>query len=311
MKVVVTGGAGFIGSHVVESLLRDGHDVSVVDDLSTGQLSNLPPGVPLVRLDISGRRAADVVRGLRPDAVVHGAAQASVAGSARDPVRDAMVNIIGSLNVASGAIAAGAHRFLYLNTGGALYGNARRWPTPESAAVRPLSPYGLSKWSVEAYLRLLAPRPRWWTSLRLANVYGPRQRPDGEAGVVSVFCDRMLSGLPVDIHGDGEQTRDFVYVGDVADAVSKALVAPRTAVVNIGTGTGTSINVLYEAIARQARVRGKTVHTLARQGDVRRSILDPGRASQTIGWIPTTTLDRGLEQTVEWHRARGTRSDPA
>ena len=307
----MTGGAGFIGSHVVDCLLQDGHEVSVIDDLSTGVAANLPPQVPLVRVDVSRRDAADVVRGLRPDAVVHCAAQASVAASTRDPVRDALVNIIGSLNVASGAIAAGARRLLYLNTGGALYGNARRWPTPESAAVRPVSPYGLSKWSVEAYLRLLAPRPRWWTSLRLANVYGPRQRPDGEAGVVSVFCDRMLSGLPVDIHGDGEQTRDFVYVGDVADAVSKALVAPRTAVVNIGTGTGTSINVLYEAIARQTHVHGEAVHTRARPGDVRRSILDPGRASQVFGWIPATTLDRGLEQTAEWHRARRTRSDPA
>jgi UDP-glucose 4-epimerase len=303
MRALVTGGAGFIGSHIVDRLRARGDEVFVVDDLSTGSEANLPAGIALTHLDLAAPGAAEVVAGLRPGAVVHCAAQPSVSASVVDPVGDAMVNIIGGINVITGAIAAGAERFIYLNTGGALYGEPVRIPSKEDEAVKPLSPYGMSKSAVEGYLAVLAPRSTWWSSLRLANVYGPRQGAGGEAGVVGIFIQRMIRGLPIEIHGDGEQTRDFVYVEDVAEAVELALFEHEHAILNIGTGTPTSINNLFDGLSRTMEYRNHAVRIRNRPGDVRESALDASRALEVLGWAPRTTLAEGLKRTIAWHRA--------
>ncbi len=224
MRTIVTGGAGFIGSHIADRLLALGHDVTVVDDLSQGRRENVPVAASFVLRDIASPDTADLVADLKPELVVHAAAQASVPRSIADPQHDARTNIIGTLTLLNGVSRSGCRCFIYVTTGGALYGDPVQLPCSESHPVRPLSPYGLSKWTAERYLDLLADACAVRTALRLANVYGPRQRSDGEGGVVSVFLDRMRSQGTVEIHGDGEQTRDFVYVGDVVDAVVAASI---------------------------------------------------------------------------------------
>jgi len=295
--IVVTGGAGFIGSHVVDRLFEDGRRVIVVDDLSAGTAANLPAATDLEELDLASPDAASRIARLRPAAVVHCAAQASVTESFRDPVRDAEANIIGSLNALRGALDGRARRFVYVTTGGAVYGQAAKLPSAESDPIAPLSPYGLSKWIVERYLAILAGDRLPWIALRLGNVYGPRQRAGGEAGVVAIFADQMRRAAPVTIEGDGQQTRDFVFVSDVRDAVASALERPDTDVLNIGTGRGTSINELFERLAAVAGYASAAAHVPARPGDVRDSVLDVRRAEAVLGWTPRTDLGDGLRQT--------------
>ena len=294
----MTGGAGFIGSHVVDHFHNNGHRVFVVDDLSSGSAANLPASVELLELDISSDRARTAIAAVRPDVVVHAAAQPSVAASTRDPLRDASVNVAGTINVLRAAADAGSRRIVYLNTGGALYGETDQLPTPESAPVRPVSPYGLSKWTGEQYLWLLAPRGSITVSLRLANVYGPRQSPIGEAGVVAIFVDRMRRREHIEIHGDGLQTRDFIYVADVVDAVARAVRAAANAAVNIGTGTETTILGLYELLAGLTDYAREPEHTEPRPGDVRRSSLYPRLAGELLGWRAVTELESGLRRTL-------------
>jgi len=295
--VVVTGGAGFIGSHVVDRLLGEGRRVVVIDDLSTGATTNLPPGTDLEQLDLARPQAASWIARLRPSAVVHCAAQASVTESVRDPARDAAVNILGGLNALRGALDGGSNRFVYVTTGGALYGHAASLPSSEGDPIAPLSPYGLSKWIMERYLAILAGDRLSWVSLRLGNVYGPRQRSDGEAGVVAIFADRMRRGAPVTIEGDGEQTRDFVFVADVRDAIVSALDHEATDSLNIGTGRPTSVNELFEQLAAIAGYHLEPAHGAARPGDVRDSVLDVRRAEAVLGWTPRTPLADGLRAT--------------
>jgi UDP-glucose 4-epimerase len=309
LRSIVTGGAGFIGSHVVDRLVAAGHHVTVLDDLSTGRRENLPPGVELIEADISTPAVPGLIAELRPDLVVHAAAQASVTASMEDPVRDAQVNVLGTLRVLEGLARASCPRLVYVTTGGALYGDPVRLPCREDDPIRPLSPYGLSKWTAERYANLLAGQATL-VSLRLANVYGPRQLGGGEAGVVSVFIDRMLAGGPIEIHGDGEQTRDFVFVGDVVDAVDAAVTTRRSGSYNVGTGVATSINELYERLASIAGYRGAVRHAEPRPGDVRHSRLDPGAAGRELGWTAATTLEAGLAATYRsWLAARQTPSD--
>jgi UDP-glucose 4-epimerase len=295
--VVVTGGAGFIGSHVVDRLLGEGRRVIVVDDLSTGAASNLQAGTELEQLDLAGPEAASRIARLRPSAVVHCAAQASVTKSFRDPARDAAVNIIGGLNALRGTLEGGGRRFVYVTTGGALYGHAASLPSPESDPIAPLSPYGLSKWIMEHYLAILGGDRLSWIALRLGNVYGPRQRAGGEAGVVAIFADQMRRGAPVAIEGDGEQTRDFVFVADVRDAIVGALDRRETDSLNVGTGRATSINELFEQLAAIAGYGLEPTHVAARPGDVRHSVLDVHRAEAVLGWSPVTQLRDGLRET--------------
>ncbi len=305
MRVLVTGGAGFIGSHVVDAFLGAGHEVSVVDNLATGNpawLAGKP--VRLHAMDLRSARLADVFAAERPEAVTHLAAQASVGRSVADPAFDASVNIAGGLNLLECCRRAGVRRVIYSSSGGAGYGETDVLPTPEQHPDLPMSPYGVAKVAMERYALALGAIHGWSTvSLRYANVYGPRQNPAGEAGVVAIFCHRLLRNEPCVINGDGKQTRDYTFVGDVAAANLAALARPEVSgAFNIGTGVETSVNDLYERLIRAAHLDGAPVHAPARPGEQRRSCLDPARAARDLGWRPTVSLDAGLAQTYEFFR---------
>ena len=302
----MTGGAGFVGSHVVDGCVEAGHDVAVVDDLSTGRREHVNAAARLHVGDIRSPALDDVFRAETPEAVIHLAAQASVGRSVANPRLDADINIMGSINLLECCRRAGARRIVYMSTGGAGYGDADVIPTPEDHPTRPISPYGTSKVTAEHYLACWeALHGLSGVALRLANVYGPRQDPHGEAGVVAIFTDRLLRGEPCVINGDGLQTRDYVYVGDVADAALLALERSEvTGPVNIGTGVETSVVTLFERLRAAAGGRGKAHHGPARPGEQRRSLLDASRAQRLLGWAPRVTLDEGLRRTVASVRAR-------
>lgn len=299
MRVLVTGGAGFIGSHVADGLLLVDHEVAVLDNLSTGRRELVPAGVPLHVCDLRSPELGEVVARLRPEAIVHCAAQASVSVSVADPVLDASVNVLGSVALLEAARRVGTGRVVYVSTGGAAYGDTDVRPTPEDHPTRPASPYGASKVAAERYMEVWAELTGGRAlTLRLANVYGPRQNPHGEAGVVAIWCDRLARGLACVINGDGAQTRDFVYVGDVAAAVVSAVQQPHAVgVVNIGTGVETTIGDLHRRLTRAAGMSRDPEHHPARPGEQRRSVLDPRRAGLVLGWHPTTSLDEGLGRT--------------
>jgi UDP-glucose 4-epimerase len=302
LRILVTGGAGFIGSHVVDRLADRGDEVAIVDDLSSGSEANLRPGVEFIRRDLADPGVIELIHAIRPEVVVHCAAQTSVTVSVREPSADARANIVGGVNTIVGADGCGVRRFIYVTTGGALYGNTDL-PASEDHPVEPASPYGLSKWVLESYLAMLLPSAEARTVLRLANVYGPRQQPSGEAGVVSAFCDRMLRRQPVEIHGDGLQTRDFVFVADVSDAIVAAIDAREGIIANIGCGEAVTIRQLHASIAALLDCAEAPVHVAPRLGDIRHSILDSSRAHRILGWTARTGLLDGLVQTIEWHRS--------
>jgi UDP-glucose 4-epimerase len=304
MRVLVTGGAGFIGSHIVDRLVAAGHAVTIVDNLSTGRAELVHPAATLHRCDIRSARLADVFAAARPEAVVHVAAQAEVRRSVTDPLVDASINVLGSIAVLEAGRRAGVSRVVYTSTGGAAYGDTDVLPTPEDHPARAASPYGVSKVTAERYLECWRGLTGMSTlALRLANVYGPRQNPAGEAGVVAIFAYRLLRGEPCVVNGDGEQTRDYVYVEDVADAVARAVSRPdATGVTNIGTGVETSVNDVYRRLARAARVDRPAVHGPAKPGEQRRSALDPARAKTLLGWTPSVALDEGMARTLESFR---------
>ena len=310
MRVLVTGGAGFIGSHVVDRLLGVGHDVHVVDDLSTGRRELVNRAARFHRVDIRSRRLPRLLASWRPDAIVHAAAQASVSRSVADPDFDASVNILGTLGLMRACGAAGARAFLYISTGGAAYGDTSVVPTPEDHPLVPASPYGVSKTSGERYIECYGPLLDVRTLvLRLANVYGPRQNPHGEAGVVAIFADRLLRDEPCVINGDGEQTRDFVFVEDVAEAVVRGLERmDATGVINIGTGVETTVNAIYARLARAAGVTRPATHGPAKPGEQRRSALAAGRAASVLGWTPVTALGEGLERTLQHFKTGAVRA---
>ncbi len=304
MKVLITGGAGFIGSHVADAHIRAGHTVAIVDDLSTGNRAWLPPKAAFYELDIRSEELGGVFAAERPDAVSHLAAQASVGRSVSDPAFDASVNIGGGLNVLDCCRRFDVRRMIYSSSGGAGYGDTDLIPTSEDHPTRPASPYGITKVAMEQYLEAWG--ALWGltgVSLRYANVYGPRQNPHGEAGVVAIFCSRLLAGQPLVINGDGLQTRDFVHVSDVAAAnllaLERADVAGR---VNIGTGVETSVNAICDGLSKAAGSRVETVHAPERPGEQRRSCLSPKLAERLLGWRPTVLLDDGLAQTLEHFR---------
>ena len=301
-RVLVTGGAGFVGSHISDRFVERGDDVLVVDDLSTGKTDHVNPGARFEQLDIRDGRLSAVARSFRPHSIVHCAAQASVPASMSDPGYDADVNIGGGLNLARAAIEAGCDQFVYVTTGGALYGNPDYLPCDEDHPVRPISAYGLSKWAFELYARiLLAPAMRLHV-LRPANIYGPRQDPDGEAGVIAIFSKRMLEGDSVTIHGDGEQTRDWVYVDDIALACEMAGRAEEPVTVNVGSGRGNSVNALFEALGNETGYTLPPVRAPERPGDVRHVVLDSSRAQRLLGWDARVSFEEGLRRTVNWFR---------
>ncbi|MDQ3945522.1 MAG: GDP-mannose 4,6-dehydratase [Actinomycetota bacterium] len=316
MRALVTGGAGFIGSGLVERLLVEGHEVDTIDDLSTGTLSNLAGArgrgggggrFSFHRFDIRSPELVDLVARREPEVVFHFAAQADVRVSIADPAHDAGVNVIGSLHLLEGARRAGARKVVFAGSGGTLYGAPTDLPTPESHPHQPISPYGVAKKAVGDYLHYYAAvHGLDYAVLALANVYGPRQDPFGEAGVVAIFARRLLDGLPVTIYGDGNQTRDFVYVDDVVDAFARAKEpgAASGLVVNVGTGAETSVNDVYVIMARLTGTPAEAVHAPARPGEVIRSALDPRLAGTALGWKPATTLEEGLGATLDWFRSR-------
>jgi UDP-glucose 4-epimerase len=307
MRALVTGGAGFIGSNLVDALIARGDDVAVLDNLSTGRRENVHRDATLHVEDVTDRKGLTaVMTAARPDVVFHLAAQIDVRRSVEDPVRDLRMNAGGTLDVLDAARAAGVGHVVYASTGGAIYGDADVVPTPEDAPARPLAPYGQSKLAGEGYCRLYADLYGMRsTSLRFANVYGPRQDPLGEGGVIAIFCGRALEGGDAVIYGDGGQTRDFVYVGDVVDALLTAADGAPFGPYNVGTGRETSV---LELADRLRVVTGRDDfhprHEEERPGEVRRSCLDATRARAEIGWSAATSLEDGLRSTLEWARAQ-------
>jgi UDP-glucose 4-epimerase len=305
VKVLVTGGAGFIGSHVCDQFLRAGHEVIALDNLSSGKRENLDPRVRLAVLDIRSPEAAELIRSERPHAICHLAAQMDVRRSVEDPRFDADANILGMLNLLEAARVSGVKKFIFSSTGGAIYGEQDVFPAPESHATRPVSPYGVSKASGELYLGYYrAQYGLSYVALRYANVYGPRQNPHGEAGVVAIFAQRLVAGSPCTIFGDGGQTRDFVFGPDVARANLLAFEKDYVGAVNIGTGIETDINRLFTLLAEAAGSNIQAQHAPGKPGEQRRSCIDAGLARKVLGWEPTVGLADGLRQTVEFFRAK-------
>ncbi len=301
MKILVTGGAGFIGSHVVDRCIAAGHDVIVVDNLATGSRERVHPDAKLVVIDVRDPELASVFRAERPSVVIHHAAQAEVRRSVEDPRFDADVNVLGGVNIFECCRRFAVARVIYASSGGAAYGDTEVLPTPEDHPTRPTSPYGVSKLTAEHYLAC-------WSQLygirglafRYANVYGPRQSPAGEAGVVAIFAHRLLAGEPVVVNGDGLQTRDYVYVGDIANANLAALERPETTgVVNLGTGIETSVVALFERLRTVIGVDAEAQFGPPKLGEQRRSVLDITRAHQLLDWTPRAPLDEGLRLTVD------------
>ena len=304
-RALVTGGAGFIGSHLVDRLLAGGYRVCVVDDLSTGSPSNVAPEVRFQRLDICDSVSlGDVLAGFRPEVVYHAAAQTDVRRSIREPDFDARVNVLGALNVLRAAVAAGARRIIYASSA-AVYGDPERLPVSEADPTRPISEYGASKLAFEHYLRAHAARGLIeYAVLRYGNVYGPRQRGDGEAAVVATFTRRMIAGEPVTIFGDGTKTRDYVYVGDVVEATMRAAAGPSGVVANVGWGREVSdLELFREVAAATAYTKGPT-HAADRRGDISRICLDAARARRTWDWRPSVALGDGVRRVVEGAKAK-------
>ena len=278
--------------------MENGHEVLVVDDLSTGTRSNLSSHVEFACLEVADDNFVNLVKSFRPEVISHLAAQASVPVSVSDPIRDARVNIMGGLNVLRAAMETDCEQVLYISTGGALYGEPDYLPCDEEHPIRPISAYGLSKWTSECYFRIILPDSIPLKVLRLANPYGPRQNPHGESGVVAIFLRRMLNGEPVTINGDGEHTRDYFYVGDVAEAHEMAMNHDESLVANIGTGEGTSVNDIFLHLQKVTGYSEPAIYGPPRPGDVRHIALDASRARRVLGWEPKVGLMEGLEMTA-------------
>jgi UDP-glucose 4-epimerase len=303
VRILVTGGAGFIGSHVADGFRAQGHEVAVVDDLSTGNRANLDPAIKLYQHDIRDEALEQVFKDFRPDAVDHHAAQSNVPASVTDPVYDASVNVLGGLNLLKLSAAHGVKKFIYISSGGAMYGepDPEQLPVKETAPVRPLSPYGASKQALEAWLGVYQRTFGMdYTVLRYANIYGPRQGIREEGAVVAVFATRMARDEPVTIDGTGEQTRDFVYVGDCVTANIAALQRGSGLSVNIGTGKETSIRQIFDAMAEVAGYGQPPNFGAARKGDVFRIVLNPGLARERLGWEAKMPLFEGLAATYKF-----------
>ena len=313
MRALVTGGAGFIGSTLVDRLLGDGHEVVALDNLATGGLHNLEDAraagdrFEFLEADIRDRDVVERIAAARPEVVFHLAAQADVRVSVTDTFYDAMVNVVGSINVLDGARTGGARKVVFASSGGTIYGE----PAPEALPVgedhprAPLSPYGIAKNVVGDYLRAYEVLHGFdWTALALANVYGPRQDPHGEAGVIAIFTGLLLEDRDCTIFGSGEQTRDFIYVDDVVDAFARAAERGSGQLFNIGTGEETSVNHLYDVMSGAAGVSRPARREPARPGELDRNVLDNRRARAALEWAPAVGLDEGIKSVIEWFRAR-------
>ena len=301
MKILVTGGAGFIGSHVVDLFVNQGYEVVVVDNLSTGRVTNLNPAAKFYQTDIRSPEVAEIVARERPDFISHHAAQIDVRRSVADPLFDAEVNVLGSIRLIEAARQYGVQRFVYISTGGAVYGEPEYLPCDEAHPINPICPYGISKHTVEHYLFLAHYNYGLnYTVLRYPNVYGPRQDPHGEAGVVAIFCGRMLRQEPVTIYGDGLQERDFLYVGDCARANLLAVQQAQDGIYNLGTGRGANINELFDILREITHYPLRPGYGPAKVGETYKIYLQAAKAARDLGWQPTLSLSEGLSQTVAY-----------
>jgi UDP-glucose 4-epimerase len=303
MKVLVTGGAGFIGSHVVDAFLKNGFEVVIVDNLSTGRRANLNPAAKFYQVDIRSKDLADVFEKERPEIVDHHAAQMDVRRSVAEPLYDADVNVLGSINLLECARKFSVRRFVYISTGGAVYGEPEYLPCDEAHPIQPICPYGASKHTVEHYLYMYkANYGLDYTVIRYPNVFGPRQDPHGEAGVVAIFTGQMLTGQPVTINGDGEQERDYIYVTDCAQANLLAVSSAVNGIFNLGSGRGTTVNEIFDGLKKITGYPLDAVYGPAKLGETRRIYLDSCKANQVLGWAQKVSLEEGLAGTVDYFK---------
>jgi len=305
MRILVTGGAGFIGSHIVDACCNAGHATSILDDLSTGRKENLNPRATFVEGDVRDRDLVSrILREGKIEVIFHQAAQIDVRRSVTDPVFDASVNILGALTLFEAALRQGVRRVVFASSGGAIYGEQDYAPADERHPTRPISPYGIAKLVTEQYLYYYhVVHGMHIVNLRYANVYGPRQSPEGEAGVVAIFTSKMLKGEQPVINGDGKQTRDYVFVGDVVRANLLALDREGWNIYNVGTGIESDVNRIFTTLRRLTGAACDKQHGEAKKGEQLRSVLDNGRISEELNWKPTTDLEEGLHLTVEYFRA--------
>ena len=306
MKVLVTGGAGFIGSCLVDRLVKEGHDTVVIDDLSTGFVAQVHPQAAFYQTDVrDGQALNKILSHEKPRVVLHHAAQVSVRNSVADPVGDATVNVIGLLHLLEACVPHGVERIVFASSGGAIYGDQETFPADETHSLRPTSPYGVAKLACEHYLRCFRTTHGLpYTALRYANVYGPRQSTGSESGVIALFADQLLRGVPVRINGDGCQTRDFVYVDDVVEANILAMQSNGQGAFNVGTGVETSINDIFDHLRRFTRSPAHPEHGPVKAGEQHRSVLNSDRIARQLNWRPRTALADGLARTVGYFRFR-------
>ena len=303
MRIVVTGGAGFIASNITDAYLERGHEVHIFDDLSTGQRKNLNPMATLHEIDIADGKSAKLIEQLKPDVLSHHAAQMDVRHSVADPTFDARVNILGFINLLEGCKNAGVKKVIFASSGGAVYGEQETFPAPENHPTQPASPYGVSKRTGELYLAYYHQAYGLpYIALRYANVYGPRQSAHGEAGVVAIFLSMLLTGKTPVINGDGKQSRDYVYVGDVVAANVAALESNFVGPVNIGTGVETDVVAIYNHLRNAIGSGLEAQHGPAKPGEQRRSCVDNRRATEVLGWRPEVALADGLKRTAAYYR---------
>ena len=305
MRALVTGGAGFIGSTLVDALVARGDTVTVIDDLSRGPRAQVNGAAAFHELDVCDERLAEVVASVAPDVVFHEAAQIDVRRSVAEPLLDTRINVLGTVNLLEACVRAGVRRVVFASSGGTVYGDDAPRPTPETAGLVPASAYGAAKVAGETYGKVFAQvHGLEFVALRYANVYGPRQDPHGEAGVVAIFAERLLAGEEAVVNGDGGQTRDYVYVDDVVDANLRAAEAETVGSYNVGTGRECDVNELYRLIADAAGVSQPARHAPARPGEQRASCLDVSAARAQLGWSPQVPLEEGISRTVAWFADR-------
>ena len=304
MKVLVTGGAGFIGSHLVDALIERGHEVVVIDNLSAGFQGNVDPHARLYEISIGDEKLAEVFERERPQIVSHHAAQVDLRKSVDEPVFDARENILGSLNIIVNAVRFGVEKLIYASSGGAVYGEPQYLPVNENHPISPVSQYGVSKHAVEHYLYLYGLHYGLdYAVLRYANVYGPRQNPLGEAGVVAIFARQMLRGEQPTIFGRGDKTRDYTHVSDVVEVNLLALERGRSAIYNIGTGVETSDQEIFDTLAEALGYKGTPLYASVRKGEIQRICLDWSKAEKELGWRPKLTLKEGIGKTVAYYKS--------
>ncbi len=304
---MVTGGAGFIGSHIVNAYIDAGHDVVIIDDLSSGEMSFVNPKAMFYQLNIHSPDVKTILEKEKISAINHHAAQISVSESVSDPLFDANSNIIGTLQLLQNAVSLNIDKFVFASTGGAMYGEQTVFPANEEHPCHPLSPYGISKLCAEKYINYFRTQHGLNTTvLRYSNVYGPHQDPHGEAGVVAIFCQRLMEGLPPVICGDGEQTRDFIYVGDVAQANIIALDSKCEGAFNVGTGKETSVNFLTKELLKVSGITTSAKHSPARKAEQRRSSIDSEKLLKNFGWKPCISLGEGLFETINYFKNKTT-----